>query len=241
VPEERKTEPGEVSREFWLKTVREAFKNDPLRMIIELVKNAADSYTRLEKQGKASAPYEIFVRIYSRRNEPPTIEVCDHAEGMDSGKLKEALKYGTQVSMGEDLEAVTSAEKGIGLKDALMALEDNWLITIKDGLLNERNKHIDFRTGIGKEDETATDKERKELGIPNNGTFIRGKLPEYFHDRKYDTIREHLQKHFLLRKLLQCPEYKVYVIEGLGNEGKPLAYQPPTIEKQMLCEELKIR
>ena len=123
MPEEKKVEPGEISREFWVKTVKEAFKNDPLRIIIELVKNAADSYTRLEKQGKSSGPFEIFVRIFSRKNEPPMIEVCDHAEGMDSAKLKEALKYGTQVSMGEDLEAVTSAEKGIGLKDALMALE----------------------------------------------------------------------------------------------------------------------
>ena len=241
VPKEKRTEPGEISREFWVKTVREAFKNDPHRIIIELVKNAADSYTRLEKQGKASVPYEIFVRVYTRKNEPPTIEVCDHAEGMDSGKLKEALKYGTQVSMGEDLEAITSAEKGIGLKDALMALKDNWLTTIKDGLLNERNKHIDFSTGIGKEDEKVTEKERNELGIPSNGTLIRGKLPDYFRDRKYETIREHLKKHFLLRRLLQCSEYKVYVIEGSSNEEKPLTYQPPKVEKRMLCEELKIR
>jgi len=241
MPEERKREPGEISRDFWLKTVREAFKNDPFRIIIELVKNAADSYTRLEKQGKASVPYEIFVRVYSRKNEPPMIEICDDAEGMDSGKLREALKYGTQVSMGEDLEAITSAEKGIGLKDALMALSDNWLITIKDGLLNERNKHVDFSTGIGKEDEKVTEKERNELGIPNNGTLVRGKLPDYFRDRKYETICEHLQKHFLLRKLLQCPEYKVHIIEGWSNEKKLLTYQPPKIEKQMLCEELKLR
>jgi len=241
LPEEKRTEPGEISRDFWVKTVKEAFKNDPLRIIIELAKNAADSYTRLEKQGKASVPYEIFVRVFSRKNEPPLVEVCDHAEGMDSGKLKEALKYGTQVSMGEDLEAITSAEKGIGLKDALMALEDNWLITIKDGLINERNKHVDFSTGIGKEDEKATEKERNELGIPSNGTLIRGKLPDYFRDRKYETIREHLQKHFLLRKLLQCPEYKVYVLEGWSKEKNPLTYQPPKVERRMLCEDLKFR
>lgn len=241
MPEEKRIEPGEISRDFWVKTVKEAFKNDPLRIIIELVKNAADSYTRLEKQGKSSGPYEIFVRVFSRKNEPPSIEVCDHAEGMSSTKLKEALKYGTQVSMGEDLEAITSAEKGIGLKDALMALEDNWLTTIKDGLLNERNKHVDFCTGIGKEDENVTEKDRTELGIPNNGTLIRGKLPDYFRDRKYETIREHLEKHFLLRKLLQCPEYKVYAIEGRSNERKPLAYQPPKVEKRMLSEELKIK
>ncbi len=241
MPEEKRTEPGEISREFWAKTVREAFKNDPLRIVIELIKNAADSYTRLEKQGNASAPYEILVRIFSRKNEPPTLEVSDHAEGMDSAKLREALKYGTQVSMGEDLGAVTSAEKGIGLKDALMAIDNNWLITIHDGLLNERNKHVDFSTGIGKEDAKVTEKERNELGIPDNGTLIRGRLPEYFHDRKYETIREHLQKHFLLRKLLQCTDYRIHTVEGRSGEKELLTYQPPKVEKRLLSEDLAIR
>jgi len=239
MPKERRTIPGEVHKEYWKRTVKEAFKNDPLRIIIELIKNAADSYTRLEKKEKGNPPFEIFVRILCRRGSPPSIEVKDHAEGMDSKKLEESLKYGTPTSMGEDIDAVTSAEKGIGLKDAMMALKDNWLITIKDNLINERNKHPNFYTGIGKEDERVTEKERKKLGIPHDGTIVKGELPEYFHDRKFSTICEHLKKHFLIRKLLQNPKYKIYVIDG-GGRKTLLEWKPPEVEKQILKETFKI-
>ena len=123
MPKERRIEAGEIHEKFWERTVREAFRNDPLRIAIELIKNAADSYTRLETRESIKPPFEIFVKLYCRKRKPPFIEVLDNAEGIDSKKLKEALKYGTQTSMGEDTEVVTSAEKGIGLKDAMMALE----------------------------------------------------------------------------------------------------------------------
>jgi hypothetical protein len=236
IPKELRTEPGEVHPKFWERTVKEAFKNDPMRIIIELIKNSADSYTRLHKRGEMNPPFEIFIEILCRKNKPPYIKVLDHAEGMDSEKLREALKYGTQTSMGEDTEAVTSAEKGIGLKDAMMAMEDNWLITIKDGLINERNKHPNFETGIGKEDEEVTKEERDKWNIPKNGTLIMGELPSYFHERKFFTICEKLQQHFLLRKLLQNPDYKIYVIDGYTKEKKLLTYKLPEREKQILKE-----
>ena len=164
---------------------------------------------------------------------------------MDAQKLKEALKYGTQTSMGEDTEAITSAEKGIGLKDAMMALDDNWLITIKDGLINERKIHSDFKIGIGKENGKVTDEEREKLEIPNNGTVVKGKLPDYFHERKFETICGRLSKHFLMRKLLQNSNYKIYVIEGRWWSELPgyeivVEYKPPKIEKQILKETFKI-
>lgn len=67
MPEETRIEPGEVHPKYWEKTVKEAFKNDPLRIVIELVKNAADSYTRLEKKGEANPPFEIFVRFLCKK------------------------------------------------------------------------------------------------------------------------------------------------------------------------------
>jgi len=184
MPEEQRSEEGEVHPSFWRKTVNEAFKNDPLRILIELIKNAADSYTRLEKKNEIKPPYEIVVKVFCKKNSAPFIEIRDNAEGMDSKKLKEALKYGTQTSMGEDTEAVTSAEKGIGLKDAMMALKDNWLITIKDGVINERKIHEDFKIGFGKEDQKITEEERIQLGIPTNGTIIYGQLPDFFKEKK---------------------------------------------------------
>jgi len=240
MPEEIRTEPGEVHPKYWEKTTLEAFKNDPFRIVIELVKNAADSYTRLGKKGVGKPPFEIFVRFFCRKKKQPCIEVLDHAEGMDSKKLKEALKYGTQTSMGEDLEVVTSAEKGIGLKDAMMALGDNWLITIRDGFINERKKHPDFTTGFGKEDQKVAEQDREKLGIPANGTLITGTLPEYFHEKKFPTICERLQQHFLMRKLLQNSNYRVHAIDGWTKEQKLLEYKPPKTEKQILQETFEI-
>jgi len=240
MPEEQRKEPGEVHPKYWARTVIEAFKNDPFRIAVELIKNAADSYIRLEKRGKAQPPFEIFVKLVCRKKRPPFIEVLDHAEGMDSQKLREALKYGTQTSMGEDTEAITSAEKGIGLKDAMMALQDNWLITIKDDLLNERRKHLDFATGIGKEDAKVTQEERKKLGISSNGTIVMGRLPEYFHERKFTTICERLQQHFLMRKLLENNKYRILAIEAKTGEKRLLEHKPPKIQEQLLKETFEI-
>lgn len=241
MPKERRIEAGEIHEKFWERTVREAFKNDPLRIAVELIKNAADSYTRLEKRGSIKPPFEIFVKLYCRKRKPPFIEVLDNAEGMDSKKLKEALKYGTQTSMGKDTEVVTSAEKGIGLKDAMMALEKNWLITAKDGLLNERNKHLNFATGIGKEDESISEQERKIIGIKNNGTVVRGIFPDYLRVRRFSTICEHLQQHFLMRKLLENEKFKIFAIDGNSNERIRLKHNPPKIEEQILDELLEIK
>jgi hypothetical protein len=181
------------------------------------------------------------VKFISRRNKPPEISVLDHAEGMGSNKLKEALKYGTLTSMGEDTEAATSAEKGIGLKDAMMALDENWLITIKDGLINERNKHPDFTTGIGKENEKVTEEERKEYGIFTNGTIVIGKLPDYFRLRKTETIVDRLQRHFLMRKLIHHGDFKIYVIDSWTKKKTLLKYQSPSKEKEVLRESFKIK
>ncbi len=240
IPEEKRTEPGEIHPKRWEKTIIEAFKNDPLRIIIELIKNSADSYTRLQKKGERKPQFEILIKLFCKKKSPPLIEMLDYAEGMDSKKLKEALKYGAQTSMGEDVEAVTSAEKGIGLKDALMALRDNWLITIRDNLINERKIHPDFRIGFGRENEKAREEERKKLEISENGTLIKGTLPNFFHERKFLTISERLQYHFLLRKILQNPNYRIYVIDGWSEEKRLLKYEPPEIEKQILKETFKI-
>ena len=236
-----RTEPGEIHEKYWERMQIAAFKNDPFRIAIELIKNSADSYTRLSKNKGQEPPFEIFMEFFYRKNKPPRISVLDYGEGMNSKKLKEALKYGTQTSMGEDTEAVTSAEKGIGLKDAMLALEDNWLVTIKDGFINERNKHRDFTTGFGKEDEKVTEDQRKNIQIPANGTLVTGKLPEYFSTRKTETIIKCLQQHFLMRKILQNSNFKIYVIDGWTKKKLQLKYQLPRIEREALRESFSIK
>jgi hypothetical protein len=231
---------GIVHPMYWKKTVKEAFKNDSLRIIIELIKNSADSYTRMYKRGEKNPPFEIFVRIRCERSEPPYLMVLDNAEGMDYEKLEEALQYGAPTSIKEDTEAVTSGEKGVGLKDALMALKDNQLITIKNGLINERIISPDFQVIYEIENNKVTEEERNKLGIQENGTLIMGQLPPYFHERKFSTICEKLEKHYLLRKLLQNHNYKVYAIDETTGEKRLLEYKPPEKEKQVLKESFMV-
>lgn len=238
---EVRREAGEIHPQFWENTVKEAFKNDPIRILVELIKNAADSYTRMKKRGEISPPFRIFIEINLLTKNPPQITVTDHAEGMDSNKLKEALKYGTQTSRGEDTEAITSAEKGIGLKDAMMALNENWLTSIKDGKINERKKYTNFETGIGKEDQNVTSEERLILKIPENGTRIKGFLPNYFKEKRFSTIKDRLENHFLLRKLIQNKDYEIILINSQNEESIKLKYKQPKIEKKIFEDDLKIK
>jgi hypothetical protein len=67
IPRERRTEPGVVHKKFWERTVIEAFKNDPMRIIIELVKNSADSYTRTLQKREMQPPFEIFVKLCCKK------------------------------------------------------------------------------------------------------------------------------------------------------------------------------
>ena len=60
MPKEQRVELGEVHPKYWEKTVKEAFKNDPLRILIELIKNAADSYTRQEKKERSKTALQDF-------------------------------------------------------------------------------------------------------------------------------------------------------------------------------------
>lgn len=227
-------EKGDIADKYWKDMVKAAFKNDPLRIIIEIIKNSADSYMRLEKKGLVKPPFEILVKLSCSPKKPPFIEIIDNAEGMDSNKLKKALTYGTPTSLEEDEEGSTSAEKGIGLKDAMMAMEDNLLITIKNKKLNERKKFPNFDTGIRKIDKNVTNEDRKNLSILNDGTVVKGNLPEYFQERKIETICEHLQQHFMLRKLLQLQEYKIFAIDMWSGKKKLLNYLPPEIEEEII-------
>ena len=107
-------------------------------------------------------------------------------------------------------------------------------------MLNERNKHPNFTTGIGKEDELVTDQERRILGIRENGTKVTGTLPDYFRERKFSTIIERLTQHFLIRKLLENNKFKIYAINGNSRENVLLKHIPPKVEKQILNETFQI-
>jgi len=244
IVEGRIREPLEMGDLWWKRTVKEAFKNDPIRIIIELIKNSADSYERLRQKEQAPKPFKILVKIFCSRGRPPYVEVIDNAEGMNSKKLRLALKYGpsTELKEYEKKYGATSAEKRIGLKDGLMAMApNNTLVTIKDGLISECK--IEFENGrpfvdYARENKEVTEKERSKLNIlSGNGTVVKGRLPPYFPRRTFKTICEDLRLHFMMRKLLQIPEYEIYVINVNSGERVRLTYSQPKVDKSLLKKE----
>jgi len=222
---------GEITHTWWKRTVKEAFKHDPLRILIELIKNSADSYTKLKNNKGVKPPFEILMELGCQQYSPPLISVKDTAEGINSRDLEKSLAYGTETSL-EDKEAVTSAEKGIGLKDAMMAMEKNLILTVKNGKLNTRNKFTNFDTGEILVDHLLTPKEKGELGIKENGTIVRGILPDYFKERSFEKICQKLSDHFLMRKLVQNEEFSIICVDKNTGEEINLKkiYKSPKID-----------
>ncbi|MDD5331974.1 MAG: ATP-binding protein [Candidatus Nanoarchaeia archaeon] len=225
--------PGIITEKWWERTVKEAFKNDPIRIIIELIKNSADSYTQLEKKENIKPPFKILVEFSCWPRKAPFIKVKDFAQGMDSEKLEKALAYGAETSL-EDKEGVTSAEKGIGLKDAMMAMEENRLVTIKEDKLNERTKYSNFDTGEGHINYIIKKEDRIKIGIPENGTIVQGRLPEYFPDKKFNTICKHLANHYMMYKLVQIDNFDIVCVDTSTKEELTLSklYDHPKIDKK---------
>ncbi|MGC8651573.1 MAG: ATP-binding protein, partial [Minisyncoccia bacterium] len=242
--EVQEREKGSIHPSFWKKQVREAFGSDPYKLIIELIKNAADSYIRLKNSNKMQPPFNIFVEIDAPfKKLVPILTVKDNAEGMTKQELSTALEYATITSI-MDKSSLTSAEKGVGLKDALMAMilfgNKDRIITIKNNKISIAEKDKNFMTNWIKKDASVSEEDRKESGIPENGTIIYGTLPSFFKDKKFNTIAEKLSKHFLLRKLLQIDDFKVHLIDGYTKQEEILTYKFPQKKSKLIDEDFYI-
>jgi hypothetical protein len=238
-------EQGKVHPKFFEKTVQDNFGSDPYKLIIELIKNAADSYMRLG--ATISPPFEIFVEIDTRfKGFMPYIEVRDNAEGMSSDDLERALEYGAPPSAKTE-NANTSSEKGVGLKDVLMSLGDNRIITVKNDKVTIASKDKNFDTiflgyKAGEREWIISKNEREKYKLKGNGTIVSGFLPKFFLDKKFETIKSKLEKHYLLRKLLQCEDFKIYIIDRKSNQSRPilLKYSEPKISKVLVDDSFEI-
>ncbi len=227
-----KRKPGVVTEAWWERTVKEAFRHDPIRIIIELIKNSADSYTKLEKNKEIKPKFKIIVELSCWPRKSPFVRVKDFAEGMDGKRLEKALEYGAQTSL-EDKEGSTSAEKGIGLKDAMMSMKDNLLLTIKEGVLNGRTKYPNFDTGERVVNHVVESGDREKLGIPENGTIVEGRLPEWFPDKKFSTICKHLANHYMMYKLVQMEKFEIICVDTFTKDKINLSdlYEIPKEDK----------
>jgi hypothetical protein len=216
-----------VDERFWRKATKDL---DAIRIAVELALNSGDSYSRLKQQGLAKPPFEIWVKYAQVVQYAGSIEVKDEAEGMDSKQIRKSLTYGAATS-GIDKGFSVRGAMGLGLKDSFMAMKKSNMISVKDGQISE----FDFVMEEGRpyivpvrEDEVISDQERKKLGIPKNGTIVRGLLPPEFKKLKLEQFKQSLTSHFMMRKILQINDYELLVGDGsFFTSFERLMYKPP--------------
>ena len=225
---ENKKEPMPVDERFW----RKATKNiDTIRILVELALNSGDSYSRLKQQGLVKPPFGIWIRYGQVVQYAASIELKDEAEGINAEQIRKSLTYGAATS-GIDKGFSVRGAMGFGLKDSFMAMENSSIVSIKDDKISEFN----FVMEEGKpyiipirENETITEQERKKLGIPKNGTIVKGFLPQdKFKKLKLEQVKKLLTTHYMMRKILQINDYEVLLGDGSAfGSYERLEYKPP--------------
>lgn len=144
------------------------------KALVELITNADDSYSRLERAG---VPVSGQIRIhYERHQAGAVLMVTDQAEGMSFAQARFILTYGGAHSTLARGEGGGRGYFGRGLKQALYGLGYGWIETIHAGryarieLFRGENGGYLYDDGDG--DRPVRDKDRTRLGIAENGTKV---------------------------------------------------------------------
>ena len=205
--------------------------------IVELVTNSDDSYKRLEQEG---AEVQGKIIIQTRRlkySKCEKLEVIDFAEGMDKQQLKKALKFAGEASGFEKGKSVRGFF-GRGLKEAILALGEGEIYTIKDNklskaILRKEGNRPKYRPP--KESHIPSKKEREEVGIiEGNGTVVSITVTnEKIKCPDYKTFLPQIINHYALRDINSASNRKVTLDfespekAGLKYIGKPILYEAP--------------
>ncbi len=215
--------------------------------IVELVTNSDDSYKRLEQEG-IEVEGKIMIRVrrlkYSKCEK---LEVIDFAEGMDKEQLKKALKFAGEVSGFEKGKSVRGFF-GRGLKEAILALGEGEIYTIKDDKLSKailRKKANRPKYRPPKESHIPSKKEREEIGIiEGNGTVVRITVKnEKIKCPDYKTFLPQLSNHYALRDINSATNRKIILEfespEKHRKDTRPISYKPQK-GKKVIEQSIKI-
>lgn len=219
---------------FALQQADQAIRKDVMRALVELVTNSNDSYGRMEARGVA-VDGRIIIEV-RRKQKNAELRVRDFAEGMDAETMNKAVgTYGAPTSgflQGQGVRGLW----GRGLKDAYYGLGHGKVYSIHAGNYYEAALFTeDGAPMYDPPDEPipATEKHRKALDMPGNGTVL-----EIIISRQdvsvplIDTLKFKLQQHFELRTIMNSPHRQVILREmDKGSKVKqeiPLSYSAPT-------------
>ncbi len=226
----------EASDRAFQQLADQTIKKDPIRALVELITNCDDSYKKLEKYGIESDG-KIIIK-FSRSRRSGRFIVTDHAEGMSSEKMDDAVGvYGAETHGFEAGEGGRSFF-GRGLKEAILSMGQGFVRSINNNFYHESILNINkYEREVPKE---ATQFYKEELEIPSHGTQI-----IILADRtgivipQFETLKRALELHYALRDIMSSPKRDIILIElkqvDLGKEEEKnkikLNYIPPKAER----------
>jgi hypothetical protein len=196
-------------------------------LVVELLTNADDSYTRLsESNGGTKSANTILLEVEPRRgSNSSVVRVRDRAAGFTNLQAK-IERVGERTSRSGDRGFM-----GRGLKDCA-ALGSIMVETIVDGYLNKIEITSKFevvtyeansRTG-----DRATKKDRKRLGIPRgNGTVVEVSLNPKTPVPRLETLRRKLPSHYALRDIMSVDSDSRVILRYSGRKNETLLWTDP--------------
>lgn len=203
-----------------------AMGRDVVRALVEMITNASDSYSRLERRGVAVAGVIEVAAERVRSGEYNRAIVRDHAEGMRRTDMEaRILQAGARTS-----ESGDRGVQGRGAKDIAFFGKAKYE-SIKDGWY----AHVLIYGGLHFEDlyeRPATAEDIKRLGIPvgTNGTQVTLYVRRHQHSvPRHDNLARRLFRNVQLRGIMTS-DSRTVTLADLGRAGSAperLRYLPP--------------
>lgn len=176
--------------------------------LIELITNSDDSYKRLESRGLTPSGIITITINRPKGGKGASIVIEDEAEGMSKETLMKAITFAAETS-GFTSGMSVRGYFGRGLKEAIIALGEGEIETVKDGILSRTKIWRDSKHGPVYDEVMLNNSEpfeypnstRIKITIKNDKI----KIPEA------NPFIEQLKTNYALRDILQNPNRKVNV------------------------------
>lgn len=207
---------------------------------VELITNADDSYRRLEeREARVNGQIEVFV---SRQKGGVCKDfwIRDHAEGMPREKLEKAIIFGGETS-GFEIGRTVRGLFGRGLKEAIIALGEGEIYTVRDNSLNAAKIWWDeserkAKYALSDEAQHISQGSRNSVGIEHgNGTSVKIKVNNTkIRVPECDKLKEQIASHYALRGITSSENRGVFLNFAGFEKGKDIkrsnvriSFQPP--------------
>lgn len=198
------------------------------RGLVELVTNADDSYSDIEEQDVKTSG-KIRIEIERRRTDKPSLVIVrDRAGGMSQSDLYDKVgQLGVRTS-GFEKGKARRGLLGRGAKD-LAAFGTVHFESIKDGYYNHfvlsRSLECRFEN---KYPQKATDKLRKNLGIPHgNGTVVSVEVDNKISIPHHERLVSDFSRYYSLRDIFANSKRQVTIVDLNKHRENPLNYKYP--------------